>query len=308
MFRILLLLTLFIFLQAFSFPTAEPVELLDFLKENAVEVKEDELEENIRYFLDVSFKNQEFSWYRGYFIEVEGERFEELDLKFNTYSNSLYIKYQGKIYSLSGSNIQEFGLAEKYTVRRFVKDFGQVKSYEIIANFFLSSNETLQFLSQHPSVDVLSFKEFELNQISPKECKARIDLFSSQRSQVLSFVEDIRQHPKIKYAQLHTEPSSVASNAFFEILVAKKDFYLLKHNYKRISSHDSNSLAKHSSTISFDDSSYYLSNSNHQIQQLRFTKKSISLAFQNTQVPISTRIPNVRSEKQLVSWLQQFQH
>lgn len=295
----------FIVSSAFSSSFAKTWDLLEFLKENAAEVEQAELEENLRYFIDVSFKNQKLAWHIGYFIETKGKKYENLALKFNTYSNSLYINYRGKIYVLLATDVQEFGFANERNSRRFMRGFGKLKRYQITATFYLNSKESLQFLSEYPELSTFTFRELRFNQLSLEECQVDMELFSSQRSRVLSFMKAIREHPEIKDAQLDSETSPVNEKTFFEVLVSHKDFYFLKYNSKRISSHDSNSLAKHSGTISFDDSSYFLANSAFQIQQIRFTRKSISEAFEITKIPLADKIPSIRNEKQCTRWLQQ---
>lgn len=279
-----------------------------FLDDFGLEVEEEHILEQIRNYLNPKLKKQNLIWYKGSILSTNQEQFDKLELKFNTFSNSLYIRSQGKIYSISSSGIQEFVLEDDLVKRRFLKGYGKLQHYQITATFEVEALMILTYISQYPEMDKFHVREFRIAEKDITTHSLKLDIQAAEKEMVLELEKYLQKLDAIQGLRLEMENSPFNKKIFYELLLQKEGLSFLKLNHKRISSSNSNALARHDGAISFDDSSYYLSNYLNELELIHFNKKSILNAISKLKLDISSRVPSIRNEKQLISWLQQFEN
>ncbi len=280
---------------------AQPLD--QFLNEYGLEVEKSHIQDQIRNYLNPKLKKQALVWYKGSLRSNEQEDFDNLDVKFNTFSNSLYVRYKGKIYSISSSGIAEFTLQDELNKRRFVKGFGKLHQYRISTVFDLDPLLLITYLTQYPRMSDFHIREFSTHELALGGNEMVLLLEASEKNAVKGLQSYLKELDAIEKVDLQMENSPFNKNIFYEMLVEEETFAFLKLNHKRISSYDSNALARHSSAISFDDSSYYMSNLRGEIQELKFMKRSLLKALNFARIKPPSKIPSIRNEKQMVNWL-----
>ena len=275
----------------------------EFLDEYGLEVEEEHIYEQIRNYLNPKLKKQNLIWYKGSILSTDKEQFDNLELKFNTFSNSLFIKNQGKIYSISSSGIQEFVLEDDLVKRQFLKGYGKLQHYQITATFEVEALMILTYISQYPEMDKLHIREFRIAEKDITTHSLKLDIQAAEKGMVRELEKYLQKLEAIQGLRLEMENSPFNKKIFYELLLQKEGLSFLKLNHKRISSSNSNALARHDGAISFDDSSYYLSNYLNELELIHFNKKSILNAISKLKLDISADVPAIRNEKQLITWL-----
>lgn len=294
---------LFCFLLLFSLPEIYAQSLPTFLEEHAIEVEVNSIDENIRHFLHPKQKKQQHIWNEGRLINVDGQEFSQLQLKFNTFTNMLFLRNKAKIYSISRAAIAEFSIRGEQKEKRFIKGFGQMNLFQIKAHIKCKSNELLSYLNAYSHLSELDVRTCEIKAQGIDRSEIQIKFIAPHRKKAEELVRFLEQHPDQIFTQLISNGSPTNEKTFYEVLYEGKDFYFLKHNQRRISSHDSNALAKHSSTISFDDSKYFFSNHSLELKEVRFNRKSVKEALSFAGKPTSRKIPGIPNARQMIRYL-----
>lgn len=283
---------------------ALPAQNFDrFLNEQAIETGEESINENIRYFLNPRQKKQVNQWYEGEVVTKDGRIFKDIQLKFNTYSNTVFIQTKGQIYSLSTTSLSEFSLVDEGKSRRFVNGFGKLSSYQLNAHMKLSPNGFMSYVSAYPYLYELSSKKIELMETGEERSSLRMDFLVPHKDKAIALVRFLEEHPESIFAQLQSSVSQFNEKTFYEVIYEGEEFFYLKHNQARVSSHDSNALARHNNAISFDDSSFYLSNRHLELKEIKSTRKSIKEGLMFTGAFDDKNAPLLKTTRQLEQWL-----
>ena len=275
-----------------------------FLNEQAIETGEETINENIRYFLNPRQKKQTNQWYEGEISTREGQTFSDLQLKFNTFSNTVFIRTKGQIYSLSTTALSEFSVKDGGKTRRFVNGFGKLSSYQLNAHMKLAPNGFMSYISAYPYLFELSSKKIELMETGEDRSSLKMDFLVPHKDKAIAFVRFLEEHPESIFAQLQSTVSQFNEKTFYEVLHEGESYFYLKHNQARVSSHDSNALARHNNAISFDDSSFYLSNRHQELKEVKSTRKSIKEGLMFTGAFDETSAPQIKTTRQLEQWLE----
>lgn len=273
------------------------------LSEHAIETTEETINENILYFLNPRQKRQINQWYEGEILLKEGQKFSNVQLKFNTYSNTVFLKTKAKIYSLSTTALSEFRVKDKGGSRRFVNGFGKLSSYQLNAHMKLAPNGFMSYISAYPYLFELASKRIEIKESGKERSSLKMDFLVPHKEKAIAFVRFLEEHPESIFAQLQSTLSQFNEKTFYEVLFEGDDFFYLKHNQARVSSYDSNALARHNNAISFDDSSYYLSNRYLELKEIKSTRKSIKEGLMFTGAFDEVPIPQLKTARQLEQWL-----
>lgn len=274
--------------------------LSGFLRLNAVEVEFEDIRSDTKFFLNTNFdkKSNDFFWFKGSLKSIFEDSFSDLNLKFNTINNSLYVK-KGKIfYKVSSAKVESFILFDKGLERVFLKGFGLHQISTIVLTYDILTSELLKHLLLYERFDQLEITELVMNK---QQGELTIKLNTALRGPIYELVKHMSRKSGISDVKLKSSDLEVNENTFFEIMFDGELFLFLKHNYKKISQTESVSLVNHSQSHIFEKNIYYFSNRNHEIIGTIFTRRSIenSLAFTG----IERKVPPLGNEVKLVKWL-----
>ena len=131
----------------------------------------------------------------------------------------------------------------------------------------------------------------------------KMDFLVPHKEKAIAFVRFLEEHPESIFAQLQSTVSQFNEKTFYEVLHEGEAYFYLKHNQARVSSHDSNALARHNNAISFDDSSFYLSNRHQELKEVKSTRKSIKEGLIFTGAFDERSAPQIKTTRQLEQWL-----
>lgn len=289
--------TILVFQSVLLFAQSE-MELSNYLRKNAVEVKESDVRGQISYFLDDSFRKQDVFWHTGVLKTTDGD-YKVGALKFNTINNSVYTQYEGKTYRLNTSRVQGFEIKIDDEIRSFERGYAVAQVLIVGATYDIEHLEFYHYLSQAPEIDDLNIVETR-SLVKGENRKAFVSFGQATIEDVNGIQQYLVDHQNIWGVQIEANKAQeVSDKTFFEILVVNENSKLLKHNYKKISKQESVSLVKVEQTHVFDQNTYYFSNKANQLQEVYFTQQSIrrGMAFIGIE---REKIPLVKREKKLV--------
>ena len=280
---------------------AEKESLQDFLKRSATVVEEVTIRDGISFFLNDSYDKEQVFWLEGSIVTKKGNAYDELMLKFNTINNSLYLKRKEKSYRITSSQLESFTVNFSGNERSFKNGYVIPNSYELTASFDLSIAKALNYLLAYS--DSENHRIVELSSKEKKEggtMTIEIIMFGKIYG-LQSYLLSHEKFTDVRYNELMV--SEVGKNTFFEIVVEKPDFNLIKHNSKRISNSETVALVKRSQSHVFDERKFYLANKQGEIQEIEFTKKSLIEGAKSLGLDDFKEITSVGSEKKLIKVL-----
>lgn len=285
----------------------------EYLATASVKVDEETFISNLGYFLsyegflvnyDGDKKKHEIKWYQGSLTTKKGEVFTDLQLKFNTVNNSLYVKNNEQVYKISQFRLSNFTLIENDKERKFSKGFIIPLTTDLSIEFEMKAPEFLKFLMAYENFDELEIVTLTLGS---QDQLGRIDIEINESTSVdVSALKSYLFSRKgIKNVKLDAESNDTSVNTFFEVLKDYGNFSLLRWNSKRLSSLDAIALAETSNVPVFKEETYFFSNEKNEIQKFIFARKSIQSGLQFVGITETRSIPSFPNEKKLMHWLKE---
>ncbi len=290
---------------------SQPSSFNEYLATAGIKVKKETIAENLGYFInyegyfvkpDVNNKKNKLKWFEGSITNKKGEVFTNLQLKFNTINNSLYVKENDKFYKLSQFRLSEFTLVDNGKERRFSKGFVIPLTTGISMEFEMKAPEFLRFLMAYENFDELEIASLTLGS---QDQMGRIDIEINESTTVdiSSLKSYLLSREGIKNVKMNSESTDTNANTYFEVLKDYGNFSLLKWNSKRLSTTEVVALAKNPNVQVFKEETYYFSNDNNEIYKFVFAKKSIQKSLEFVGVTKTQTLPSFPNEKKLLNWL-----
>ena len=259
----------------------------DFLKANAIRVQKQQILNKVRLYLDSRFRKDDIYWFEGTIFSKEGEQFDGLQLKFNTMSNSLYLKHGELYYSLSSAGIEAFSLKNSSSSYHFIKGFGVQHQHAISGQFSISQLQLMNILSQYPNATQITIQQFSSSSPESEKGNFNIQFLATGTSEVYNLQRYLVEQEGLSSIQIKSKKPLFDEGTFFELLVDSDSTQLLKLHAKQVSKSESVTLADHSATMYFERNTYYISNADQTIQEIRLTKKSLRKGLGICQDPSS---------------------
>jgi len=281
----------------------------DFLRENATKVEEKIIHKSIRFFLDTHFnrRTEQVIWLDGSLRTVQGEFYENLKMKFNTITNTIYIKNGASIYRIVSYQIESFTIMDEKKEKTFQHGYALKHQNSINAYCDISATRVMKMLINFERFDQIVIDELVSSQ-AKNLLTLKINTFD--RELIYELGKYLGNHVGIDDVKIESDELTVHENTFMEVLFENKKFLLLKHNFKNVSQNKSTSIVtSHEQNFVFEKNYYYLSNANNVILQMFFTESSIKelFAFAGvtglSNIPILKNNPSQRNEDKLVNWL-----
>lgn len=272
-----------------------------FLSKKALRVDSIEVINNINRFLNYQVEKGAPVWFKGSLTTTDEESFKDLALNFNVLDNSLYLLYDSDIYRVSNFAIKDFEIEQKGELLKFRKGYAETFGAKIAARFNGTSQELLSFLSSYPEFNDLQIKNLSMSESQKTEIK--IELRTGSRDQISGLKRFLDSNEKIQDSESHFNVSELGVSKYFQVLFEHESFDVLKYNFKRSATAESVSLVKHSaSSFMFNDEDYYIADSNKQLQEFLFTKKSIEKVLTSMDITSAKKIKNIGNEKKVIDW------
>ncbi len=274
--------------------------ITDYVKSHAIEVNEEFIQKNVRFYLNRRAKNGNLNWFDGSVISTDGTEYKGLKLKFNTIDNSVNIKLDSRFYRINSPGLTGFKIINKNKFREFRKGFTESRVHVISATYSCNSIELLKHLTSFIGIDEFNILDFEMANKDGKNNGLYIRLLSPSVNSTQNLQAYLLANQDIEDVQIELKELGMDDNIFFEIIADGDNGMLLKRYSKRSTQSDAVSLVKNSNVVTFDKFEYYLSNPNNGIRPIYLNKKSIKKAIKYTGINKTRRVPMFVNEKKLI--------
>ena len=285
-------------------PKSATPEIDHFLESSATEVEWQNIYDNIRFFLNSGFKKEEIYWYKGTLTAKDGVQYQNLQLKFNTIDNSLFLKNKNQYFRIKAPDLQAFTLQDGDRVRRFVKGYYQSREHQLSATFAGSTQEVMETIMSYEAFGTLEITTINAAKKKGASGELSMRLSSPDLMSVQHFRNYLEGTNLFGELNLLSGATGLGKQTLFEELVAGKGIALLKYYSRKKGTNEMTSIVSDAATqLTFHNNRVYISNTEHQLQEMAFSRKSARKAMLFTGLQWEGKIPAIRKEKQLVAFM-----
>lgn len=282
---------------------AEAQSLSEFLTADAKEVTKESIQENLRFYLNRHYKKEKMHWFDGTIISKKGMKYEDLKIKFNIIDNSVNIKNGVKYYRIFSHSLNGFNLIDKNGMREFKRGYSESRIHTVKAFYNISTNEAMIHLMGFNEMESVKILKLEANKKMMTDGELFMEIISPSTKATYDLQAHILKREGFWNVQVETKGKGLDKSVFFEIIQTGNKASLLKYHTKKSTETENVSLADHSVQNTFDKSNYYLSDKDNNIRYFYLNKKSIKKALEFAGVKVPKKMPFIRNERKLVSFL-----
>ncbi|MEM7103404.1 MAG: hypothetical protein AAF502_09765 [Bacteroidota bacterium] len=293
-----LALSLLVFL-----PVANAESLESFLDDHGVKVNAKTITDRIEYFLDPRYRQKKIFWFAGGINTSKGEKYDKLELKYNTVSNTVFVRHEGQIYNIPTHKLSGFFIVDENGTRQFKKGFSKTIIHSVTGKFTADPLAVMNEISKYEMKEDFKILNVFLNSVNPSYSEVTVE-FSTKSINLVSdfnsFIENCEGAASSEIASILPEYDE---NTFLEIKVVGGSGVFLKMHYKDSSQSENMTQIKQTDVNTYNKNFYFFGNEHNEIVEVQLTRKSMRKGLKFIGIMPKQSLPSLSRERQAVSYL-----